>query len=129
MKIFICIFIISLFFSSICLSQRIRRDSLVKLIRGEWNSLQDSSYHINFVGNHFKEHYRGGKKAFKSDYTIESKSCDSILNSTLGTGYFLVRIEQDKSTLCYAITDISNDYLELVYAGGRVLSFKRAHTR
>jgi hypothetical protein len=64
--------------------------------QGEWQSLQDSSYRVI-----------------------------SILNSTIGTGYFLIKVEKDKSNFCYAISDISDSYLELGYAGGRLLSFKK----
>lgn len=108
-----------------CLCQALKYDSLQKLILGEWQCNQDSGNYIIFSKGHIKEFNKGERGVDIYRYTIETSPCDSILISTKGTGFFLVEIGNDKLTYCYAITDISDDYLELVYAGGRLWSYRK----
>jgi hypothetical protein len=119
----------SIFFLSNCFGQQIKEDSLHNLMRGEWYSLDDSSYHIVFLKYFVREWSKGSKGVTSLNYSIQKHSCDSMLDLDKGTGYYLVEVGKDKSMYCYIIRDISKDYLELVYAGGRTLYFRKVRDR
>jgi hypothetical protein len=119
----------SVFFLNSCLGQQIKEDSLHKLMRGEWYSVDDSTYHINFSKGFIKEYSKGSKGIDTYRYSLQKHSCDSMLGSGKGTGYFLVKVGRDKAVYCYFLRDISEDYLELVYAAGNTLYFRRVRNR
>jgi|ERR1700722_9063085 hypothetical protein len=128
MKIIICLFLIGVSFND-CIGQQIKKDSLHRLLLGEWYSIDDTSYHMNFSKNFVREYIWGLNGIDTFSYSIQKHSCDPMLGPGQGTGYFLAEIGKDKYVYCYFIRDISEDYLELVYASGRTLYFRKFRSK
>ncbi len=129
MKIFIIVIITAIFCES-CTAQEIKKFSIIEdsvhmFIQGKWRSVQDKNSQMEASESFIKEYYKGidGIDTFR--YSILRFPCDSVLSSTIGTGYYLKKIGMNGSEFCYSITFISSEFLELVYSGGRVLSFKK----
>jgi hypothetical protein len=125
MKFLYSILLTSFFFVHNCYGQQIRKNSLYKLMQGRWYELKDAKSRIDISRRFIKEYYSGVKGMDTLSYTITRESCDTTVNSTKGTGYYLKETNRDGLVYCYAIVKVSVDELEMVYSGGRIIFYRR----
>jgi hypothetical protein len=101
--------------------------SVVELIQGKWQSLEDESNFLVFEKNERKE-ISDGMDSWDVEPFVLSDKCLNESDSNNG-----IELEKDRyiscmeSDLCWYIVDVNRDFLSLSYMGrGNTLRYKRA---
>ncbi len=94
--------------------------SLNTRLKGAWQSLEDSMYHIHFEGEYYFSGY--GEELDPASLFAIVDSCDA--SATQGE-YLQVKLE-DGTPMCYSISKLTETELELIYLSrGNTLRFVR----
>lgn len=112
--------ILFFFLCSSCNAQK-TTITLPKINNGEWICVQDTLNKIVVDGSQIFEYYNG-KGMEATTYIISSISCDTTYKSPKKEALFLTW----HKTLCYEVTGLTNDYLELIYtSNGKTITYYR----
>lgn len=102
---------------------------LIKTIQGKWVSVDDKYYKIIIFGDTIKECYSGEKPIYYT-YEIASKNCDAEAKVADSACLYLIKKEiKTNATYSYLVSFTSKEFLEMIYEGGKIISFKRKNSQ